>query len=75
MPSPRTPLTALARRAAVFAGAATALVSVLNHVPVHIACLRGAGAWLGSLFVAGIFRALLQLSLQDDRARRQGGKA
>ena len=69
------PLNGLARRAAVFAGAATALLGLVNHVPVRVACLRGAAAWLGALFLCGVFRVLVQHSLQADRARRQGGRA
>ncbi len=37
--------TALGHRLAVVAGAGTALLSLIWHSPVHVACLRGAAAW------------------------------
>jgi hypothetical protein len=66
-------LVALARRAAAFAGALTALVSLLHHVPVRIACLRGAAAFAAALLVARAACALLERSLEADRARAGGG--
>ena len=38
-------------RAAALSGSAIALTSLLLHVPVHVACLRGAIAWATVLSV------------------------
>jgi hypothetical protein len=77
MTSVQSSLAALALRLAVFAGALTALISVGFQVPVRIACLRGACAWAGTLFVGVLARGLLQHSLRADRARarERGGQA
>jgi hypothetical protein len=73
MPAATLPVRALARRAAVFVGALTGLVGLWHGVPVRIACLRGAGAWVVVLFLGVIWQAVLDLSLSDDRARRGAG--
>jgi len=36
---------------AVFAGSATAILSLLWHAPVQVACLHGGVAWLGVVLV------------------------
>lgn len=75
MHSPSEPLRALFARAAVFVGAGSALLSLLSGVPVRIACLRGAGAWVAVLALGAIWTGVLGLSLSDDRARREAGDA
>lgn len=75
MPARSEPLRALFQRAAVFAGAACALVGLWHGVPVRVACLRGAAAWVAVVFLGVVWRALLALSLSDDRARRGAGGA
>jgi hypothetical protein len=70
---PPNSLTALVQRTAVFAGALTALVSLASEVRLHVACLRGAGAWLAALVLGRVLGALLQLSLRADQAQRKGG--
>jgi hypothetical protein len=65
-------LVALGRRLAAFAGALTALLSLLAHVPVRIACLRGAVAYAVVLVVARGGRWALERSLEADRTRASG---
>ncbi len=36
---------------AVFAGAGTALVTLLQHAPARVACMRGAMAWFAVLML------------------------
>lgn len=60
-------LSVLARRLAAFAGALTALVALLAHVPLRIACLRGAIALAAVLALAGVARFALERSLAADR--------
>ncbi len=36
---------------AVFAGAGTALVAILQHAPVRVACFRGAIAWIAVILL------------------------
>lgn len=73
MQSATLALVALGRRLAAFAGASTALLSLLAHVPVRIACLRGAVAFAVVLLVARGGRLALERSLEADRARASGG--
>ena len=73
MPAPFIPMKALFQRAAVFVGALCALVGLWNGVPVRIACLRGAGAWVAVVFLGVLWQSVLALSLSDDRARRGAG--
>lgn len=75
MPVRPEPLRALFLRAAVFVGALSALVGLWNGVPVRIACLRGAAAWVAVVFLGVVWRATIALSLSDDRARRGAGGA
>jgi len=75
MHSPSEPLRALFSRAAVFVGAGSALVALLCGVPVRIACLRGAAAWVVALALGTVWHSVLGLSLSDDRARRGAGDA
>ena len=75
MPVRSEPLRAFFQRAAVFVGALSALVGLWHDVPVRIACLRGAAAWVGVVFLGVVWRAVLALSLSDDRARRGAGGA
>ena len=46
---------ALARRAAVLVGAATALCAMIAGAPPSIASLRGAVAWIGVLAISHMF--------------------
>lgn len=75
MPSSSEPIRALFARAAVFVGALGALVGLWSGVPLRIACLRGAGAWVVALALGAVWQGLLGLSLSDDRARRGAGDA
>ena len=66
----------MGHRAAVAAGALAALISLFHHVPVSIASLRGAGAYIAVLLVAkyGLVaferaRALEQRALVDEESR------
>ena len=72
MQSATQALVALGRRLAAFAGALTALLSLLAHVPVRIACLRGAAAFAVVLVVARAGRLALERSLEADRTRASG---
>jgi hypothetical protein len=64
----------LARRVAVAAGAFAALVSLLNHVPVSVAAMRGAAAFAAVLVIAKVGLAALSASLHaDERTRDAGG--
>ncbi|MEZ5973473.1 MAG: hypothetical protein R3F17_01405 [Planctomycetota bacterium] len=54
---------------AVFAGSAAALLALLQKAPVHIACLRGAGAWLAVTLVGRLVSALLERVEQSDAER------
>ena len=56
----------LARRTAVAAGCFAALVSLLNHVPVSVASMRGAAAFAAVLVIAKLGLAALQASLAAD---------
>lgn len=75
MHSPSLPVRTLFQRAAVAVGALCGLVGLWNGVPVRIACLRGAGAWVTVLFLGVLWQSVLSLSLSDDRARRGAGGA
>lgn len=61
-------LVALGRRSAAFAGALTALVSLLHHVRVSVACLRGAVAFAVVVVLFRAVRFTLERSLAADRA-------
>ena len=67
MDSTSQALSVLGRRLAAFAGALTALVALLAHVPVRIACLRGALAFAGVLALARTIRFALERSIAADR--------
>ena len=60
-------LSVLGRRLAAFAGALTALVALLAHVPVRFACLRGAIALVAVHALARLARFALERSLAADR--------
>jgi hypothetical protein len=75
MHAPLLPVRALFQRAAVAVGALSGLVGLWNGVPVRIACLRAAGAWVAVLFLGVVWQGVLSLSLSDDRARRGAGGA
>jgi hypothetical protein len=51
---------------AVAAGSLAALLSLLSHVPVPIACLRGAAAWALVLVVSRIGLVALERALTLD---------
>ena len=51
--------TAFGHRTAVATGAGAALIALLRHVPVHIASLRGALAWLAVVLLFRLGRELL----------------
>ena len=67
---PLRPLwNALARRLAVAAGAGSALIALLNNVPLSRACLRGGLAWLLVRSVAWCLdRLLLRLVAMEQPA-------
>lgn len=75
MHAPALPVRALFQRAAVAVGALCALVALWNEVPLRIACLRGALAWVAVVFLGVVWQGVLSLSLSDDRARRRSGGA
>lgn len=60
--------SAAGRRIAAAAGAGTALVALANHVPVHVAALRGGLTLLAVLAVTHV--AALALRRLDDGTRR-----
>lgn len=72
MNSPRASLEPLLRRIAVAAAAGTALVSLFQHVPVWLACARGAGSLVCVLLVGrlGLF-ALERAALAEQTAQSQ----
>jgi hypothetical protein len=62
----------LARRVAVAGGCFAALVSLLNHVPVSVASMRGAAAFVVLLVIARLGLAALSASLAADGRREDG---
>ena len=64
---------ALGHRVALIAGAGTALVAVLRHIPVRVASLRGALVWLSVVLVTRVGRALLDGAAE--RAKREAQAA
>lgn len=70
MNSPRQHLEPLLRRVAVAAAAATALVSLFQHVPVWVACLRGIGSLACVLIVGKLgLLALERAALAEQAAQ------
>ena len=57
---------AFGHRAAVVAGALAGLTALIWHVPVQIACLRGALAWAAVLLVTRASLWLLQRTSFED---------
>ncbi len=57
---------AFGHRAAAVAGALAALTALICHVPVQIACLRGALAWAAVLLVTRASLWLLQRTSFED---------
>jgi len=62
--------TALGRCLAVVSGALIALVSLLQHVPVWVASLRGGLAWLVMSVAVKVGLAALERALAGDAARQ-----
>jgi hypothetical protein len=71
---------------AVFAGSGTALVTLLQHAPARVACLRGAMAWFAVLLLgrgtAWVLGRVETLSAQTTKelalaqaAEEEGGEA
>jgi hypothetical protein len=71
---------------AVFAGSGTALVTLLQHAPARVACLRGAMAWFAVLVLgratAWVLERVETLSAQAAKelahvraAEEEGGEA
>ncbi len=58
--------TAFGHQAAAVAGALAALTALIVHVPVPIACLRGALAWAAVLLVTRASLWLLQRTSPED---------
>ncbi len=58
---------------AVLAASVAALLALLWHVPVRVACLRGGIAWLGVILVGKVVGMILQQvgKLDEQRARAQ----
>ena len=56
---------------AVFAGSGTALITLLQHAPARVACLRGAMAWFAVLVLgkgtAWVLQRVEELSAQAAR--------
>jgi len=63
---------ALGRRLGVAAGAAVALVSLAQGVPVWLACLRGAACFLVARWVARAGLFALEQGLRSDAAAGRG---
>ena len=57
----------LARRVAVAAGCFTALISLLHHVPVSVASMRGAATFFAVVLVAKLGLSAVEASLAADR--------
>jgi hypothetical protein len=68
MKGPRQELEPLVRRVAVAAAAGTALLSLLQHVPVWIACARGMGALAGVLIVGRLGLFALERAAEAEQA-------
>ena len=64
----------LVRRIPVAAGSFVALISLVYHVPVSVAALRGAAAYLAVLLVLKLGFFALEKSLAADLRARGGGK-
>jgi hypothetical protein len=62
---------AITRRLAVAAGSFAALLSLLHHVPVSIASLRGGAAWLVVLALSRVGWFALERTLDLDGAARR----
>lgn len=65
----------LERRAAVAAGSFVALVSLVHHVPVSVASLRGAGAFAAVFVVMKVGCLALESSLASDLRAREGDES
>ncbi|MBM3975652.1 MAG: hypothetical protein FJ299_01525 [Planctomycetes bacterium] len=68
MNGPRQQLEPLVRRVAVAAAAGTALLSLLQHVPVWIACARGMGSLVGVILVGRLGLFALERAAEAERA-------
>ena len=74
-------LLALGHRTAATAAALTALISLLFHVPLKTACLRGGATWLALILLTRATHWLVGCTYpraqpndeQDDRAPAQAG--
>lgn len=62
--------TALGRCLAAASGALIALVSLLQHVPVWVASLRGGLAWLAMTLALKLGLSALERALAGDAARK-----
>ena len=58
----------LSHRFAVATGSFVSLVSLFHHVPVSTASLRGAGAFVATLFVARLGLLAMEKTVELDRA-------
>lgn len=66
----------LGRRVAAAGALVVALVSLLQHAPLWLACLRGAGTLAVLLLAARLGTAALTRAVESDRARtrvKKGG--
>jgi len=57
----------LSHRLAVATGSFVALVSLLHHVPVSTACLRGGGAFVALLIVSRLGLLAMEKTIELDR--------
>jgi hypothetical protein len=64
----------LCRRVAVAGGAGTALLALLRHAPVWLACLEGAAALVALRLCAGTGIAAVQRSIELDRRAAEARK-
>ena len=62
---------AITRRLAVAAGSLAALLSLLHHVPVSVASLRGGAAWLLVLVLSRLGWFALDRALDFDGASKR----
>jgi hypothetical protein len=64
----------LGGRLAAAAALLVALVSLLQHAPLWLACLRGSAALVGLALVARLGSAALERAIESDHARAQAEK-
>lgn len=72
-PDLRPTWRSLAHRVAVAGGSLVALISLFHHVPVSVAALRGAIAYVAVLAVSRLGWVALERALSIDRSAARSG--